>query len=315
MGRKRITRLRQQALAHYGELLNDYITWLYDFRNSSEETIKKHRRYITIFLNWVSYSLHLKKVSLLSHGEVERFFLKYSDTHEFPSREQMQSALRVFLRFCNKEGYTERDLSIAVPTLRTYKLAKIPQVISKDDIKKVLETIDRTTKSGRRDYAIILLLTTYGVRSKQIRKLRLSDINWRKNTIHFSSMKFGKGVLQPLLPDVGEALLDYLQNGRRPCSCPEVFIRVLGACKPIGHASTISGIIERRALAAGVTFPMKGSHIFRHEFANRMLESGHSLKSLADMLGHRCLQTTYIYTKVDFQHLSNVPLEWPEDIS
>jgi integrase len=227
----------------------------------------------------------------------------------------MQSALRVFLRFCYKQKYIQQELAISVPTLRTYKLAKIPHVMSEEDIQKMLDHIDRSTNVGRRDYAIILMLATYGIRSKQIRKLRVGDIDWRKNQIYFPSMKFGKDILQPLTPDVGEALLDYLQNSRCKCSYSEVFLTVLGPYKPINNASTISSIIARRARAAGISLPKASPHALRYAFASRMLKNGHSLKSVADMLGHRCFQTTFIYTKVDFQSLCQVPLEWPEEVS
>jgi site-specific recombinase XerD len=315
MESKRRFRLGQEAYVRYGQLLNDYIYWLRNYRNLAEDTVISYRRYITIFLNWINYYLHLKKLSSLSHDNTETFFLRYSDNHEFGSREQMQSALRVFLRFCFKQGYIKRDLSLAVPTLRTYKLARIPHIIAEEEIQKILDHIDKKTKVGRRDYAIIQLLTKYGVRSKQIRKLRLTDIDWRKNQIYFPSMKFGKDILQPLMADVGEALLDYLQNGRRKCSYPEVFLTVNGPCKPINSPCIIYSIITRRAHDAGVNLPKAGPHVLRHTFATRMLERGHSLKSVADMLGHRCLQTTFIYTKVDFQNLNNVALDWPEEES
>jgi len=125
-------------------------------------------------------------------------------------------------------------------------------------------------------------------------------------------MKYGKAVRLPLIPVVGESLLSYLQHGRPPSSRQEVFLSAMPPFGPI-QAPTVTAIITRRASAAGITPHTAGPHRFRHAFAVRMLKEGQPLKAIADLLGHRRLQTTFIYTKVDFQSLSAVPLEWPED--
>ena len=116
-----------------------------------------------------------------------------------------------------------------------------------------------------------------------------------------------------MVADVAEALLDYLQHGRPKCTFPEVFLSTKSPFRPINHPSQLSRIINRCASAAGLKYERVGPHMFRHAFATKMLQQKNTLKSIADMLGHRCLQTTYIYTKVDFQNLSQVALEWPEE--
>ena len=126
-------------------------------------------------------------------------------------------------------------------------------------------------------------------------------------------MKYGKAVSQPLTVSVGESILDYLQHGRPSNQFPEVFLTAQRPYRPLGHASTICNIVSRYAQAAGINSQRISPHTFRHAFAKRMLQQGNPLKSIADMLGHRRLQTTFIYSKVDFQNLSEVALEWPED--
>jgi len=300
---------------HVAKLLAEYTEWMINYRNSSIETVKKHHLYLMLFLNWLNIRIRLKrpKLATLSHDKVEAFYLGYCSNHKSGSCEQMRSVLRVFLRFCFAKGYVTRDLSIAVPTIRTYRLATIPRAISEDDIDCMLRCIDRKTRAGLRDYAIIQLLRNYGVRSKQIRTLCLNDINWRNDEIHFCSMKYGKEVSLPLIPDVGEALLDYLQHGRPECTFPEVFLTLISPVGPIKTPPGFFCIINRRACAAGLKYTRVGPHMFRHAFATRMLQQKNTLKSIADMLGHRCIQTTYIYTKVDFQNLNQVALEWPEE--
>ena len=127
-------------------------------------------------------------------------------------------------------------------------------------------------------------------------------------------MKYGKAISQPLTPSVGETILDYLQHGRPITHFPQVFLTAQRPYRPLGHASTICNIISRYARAANIKSQKVSPHAFRHAFAKRMIQQGDSIKSIADMLGHSRLQTTFIYSKVDFQNLNEVALEWPEEI-
>ncbi len=218
------------------------------------------------------------------------------------------------MRFCLHQGYTDRPLDLAVPTLRTYKLATVPRGMSDTEAQRVLRCVNRGSHVGRRDYAILQLLYTYGVRGGQVRALQLEDIDWAHNQILFKASKQGKDSQLPLTAEVGESLLDYLQKSR-PSSCsPHVFLTCLAPYHPLPYSGSLSAIIERHIRAAGVESPSKGAHVFRHGFATRMLHEGHSLKEIADVLGHRQLSTTFIYTKVDFNALEQVALDWPQEV-
>jgi integrase len=160
----------------------------------------------------------------------------------------------------------------------------------------------------------VLLLYTYGVRGGQVRALSLEDINWAQNQILFKASKNGKDSLLPLTDEVGKALLDYLQKSRPAFSCPHVFLTSRAPYHPLPHSSSLSAIVDRRIRAAGIQIPSKGAHAFRHCFATRMLQKDHCLKAIADVLGHRHLGTTFIYTKVDFNALRQVALEWPQEV-
>jgi integrase/recombinase XerD len=113
---------------------------------------------------------------------------------------------------------------------------------------------------------------------------------------------------------VGESLLDYLRNGRPACSCPEVFLTCRAPYHRLPNSNSLSALVERRLRAAGIDLVSSGAHAFRHGFATRMLQQGHSLKAIADVLGHRHLGTTFLYTKVDFNALTQVALPWPEEV-
>ena len=221
------------------------------------------------------------------------------------------AAIRTFLRFLYMRGYTPLDLVCAVPVIPSFKLERLPTTISIADIQSILGAVDRTTAMGRRDYAMLLLLATYGLRAGQLRALRLEDIDWRAQVLRIPGAKGSEDHAYPLHSAVGEAIVDYLRDGR-PIGYPfrEVFLRVRA---PVGPMCGALGYqIRRYANLAGVRAESLGSHAWRHACATRMLENGHSLKTIRHMLGHASMQTTFIYTKVNLGALREVALEWPE---
>ena len=298
----------------YQPLMDAYLKWMRHYQHACDGTLEVRRHSITQFLQWLGTEATPQDLLRLSSDRIEDFFISYAQSMGRSARRSMQSALRTFLRFCLHNGYIEQPLDRAVPTLRTYKLATVPRGLTDIQAQQVLRCINRNSHVGRRDYAIVLLLYTYGVRGGQVRALRLEDINWAQNQILFKASKHGKDSLLPLTDEVGEGLLDYLQNSRPAYSYPHVFLTSRAPYHPLPYSSSLSAIVDRRIRAAGIQIPSKGAHAFRHCFATRMLQKGHSLKAVADVLGHRHLQTTFIYTKVDFNALKQVPLEWPEEV-
>jgi len=298
----------------YQPLMDAYLKWMRDYQHASEGTVGVRCHSILRFLEWLGPEAMPEGLLRLSSDRIEGFFISYAQSMGRSARRSMQSALRTFLRFCLHNGYIEQSLEYAVPTLRTYKLATVPRGLTDTQAQQVLRCINRNSHVGRRDYAIVLLLYTYGVRGGQVRALRLEDINWAQNQILFKTSKHGKDSLLPLTDEVGEGLLDYLQNSRPAYSYPHVFLTSRAPYHPLPYSSSLSAIVDRRIRAAGIQIPSKGAHAFRHCFATRMLQKGHSLKAIADVLGHRHLGTTFIYTKVDFNALRQVALEWPEEV-
>jgi site-specific recombinase XerD len=218
------------------------------------------------------------------------------------------------LRFGLQQGYFRHRLDQAVPTLRTYKLSTVPRALTEEQAQRIIDTVDIRTHSGRRDYAILQLLYTYGVRGGQVRALRMEDIRWADNQILFRASKNGKDSLLPLSDEVGQSLLDYIRYARPHYSYPQVFLTCRAPYHPLTDSSSLSAIVNRHIRAARIDVPSKGAHAFRHGFATRMMEKGHTLKEVADVLGHRHLSTTFIYTKVDFNALKQVALDWPEEV-
>jgi integrase/recombinase XerD len=292
-------------------LLDDYLDWMQHYQHAAAGTLELRAQYLTTFLVWLGLEASPQGLEKLRPEAVETFFLAYAQKVGGAARRSMQATLRTFFRFCLYRRYIREPLDLAVPTLRTYKLATVPRGLSQTQSLQVLQGIDRNTAVGRRDYAIVQLLYTYGIRGGQVRALRLEQIDWVQNQILIEATKRGKDSCLPLTPEVGESLLDYLQNSRPATSFPQVFLTSRAPYHPLPRSSSLAAIINRCIRAAGIEIQSKGAHTFRHGFATRMLEKGQSLKAIADVLGHRHLGTTFLYTKVDFDRLKQVALDWP----
>jgi site-specific recombinase XerD len=292
------------------KILQEYLNHLKYERHLAETTVKTHQIYITRLLKELSGD-PVMALYKLSPKQVLVFFTNDTQDKGLSSRRCLRDTLRSFFRFCHQKGHLEHNLTEVVPQVRSYRLSDVPRGVSDEDAHKTLQAIDRTTPIGRRDFAMIQLLHTYGVRGAQVRVLRVEDIRWRESRIRFQASKGGKEVIEPLTDKVGESLLDYLRYGRPQALCPEVFLTVNPPYRPLQAPSRLSMIVVGRMRKAGVSRP-KGSHGFRHGFASRMLRHGQYIKTIADLLGHRNINSTFIYTKVDFQTLAQLPLDWPE---
>lgn len=303
------------AAPAYQSLLDAYLIWMRDHQHAAEGTLERRRHSTERFLQWLGAQATHEGLRELTAAHVESFFIEYASAMGSAARRSMQAAMRTFLRFCFHEGYVRQHLDQAVPTWRTYKLAQVPRGLSEAQAQTVLQSVDRSTVTGRRDYAILQLLNTYGVRGVQVRALRLNDIRWVEDQILFRASKNGKDSLLPMTAAVGNSLLDYLQNARPRYSFAEVFLTCRAPYHPLSNTNTLSALVERRIRAAGVAIPSRGAHAFRHGFATRMVAEGHPLKAIADVLGHRHLSTTFIYTKVDFPALKAVALDWPGEVA
>jgi len=297
----------------YQPLLDAYRDWLVDQRHLCSATVANRCRSLRGFLHRLGAQATIKGLAQLSADQLERLFLAQAQGMGQAARRSLQAAVRTFMRFCLARGFISQPLDWAVPTLRTYRLSSVPRGLSEEQAQKILGAVDRSSAVGVRDYAIVLLLYTFGVRSGQVRRLCLGDIHWSENLIVFRALKNGNDSWLPLTEAVGEALLEYLQQGRPACTCPQVFLTTRAPYRPLRRSSTVYQIVRHSIDKAGVQIPCRGAHAFRHGFATRMLNQGHSLKAIADVLGHRHLSTTFGYTKVDFNRLDAVALEWPQE--
>jgi integrase len=201
-------------------------------------------------------------------------------------------------------GKTGRDLSFVIPRDNYKKQAKLPSFYTRAEITTILDSIDRSTLMGKRDYALVLLAVRLGLRASDISGLVFSHLLWSQNIISFKQRKTGEVLRLPLLADVGEALIDYIRYSRPSSNEPFVFLEKLFPHHPI-DAKRVSKIATRTILQSGVKVGERkhGSHALRHTMASMLLESQVSIPVISSILGHASIQTSMCYLRIDIQKI------------
>ncbi len=202
------------------------------------------------------------------------------------------------------------DFAGLVPTVRRYRHASLPKGMEDSALDLMLKAVKRDTPFGCRDYAILMVMMAYGVRATSVAQLLLEDIDWNHSRIRIRAQKGGKEVVVPLLESVGEAVIEYLRN--RPSDTPfrEVFLGLRAPFQPLSGLA-IARIVMQHMKKAGVKTPGSGARTLRHSWAIRALAHNSPIKSIADVLGHRYIDTTFIYAKADLNSLREVAMVWP----
>jgi integrase/recombinase XerD len=223
----------------------------------------------------------------------------------------LATALRSFFRFLFLSGLVLRDLAPSVPRVCKYRQAAPPAFLSPDEIERVLTATDRSTPTGRRDYAILLLLARLGLRAGEIVSLELDDIRWRAGEI----VVRGKGRIVdqlPLLCDIGEALAAYLREDRGGSASRRIFLRIWAPCVGLTGPAAVGHIVRLALARASVRRSGRGAaHLFRHGLATKMIRNDASMSEISEVLRHRSLSTTATYAQVSFEALRTVAQCWP----
>ncbi len=294
------------------DLLKEYQDFLSSHRGLKERTICVRGRDVAAFLKSLSPQNDRENIGKISVSQVYDYVIKTTKPMRRPTRKCFVSSIRSFLKFAHLKGYISRDLTEAVPAVETPKLGSIPRGIPWESVENLLAVAGNNagTHTGRRSYAILQLLATYGVRIGQVAKLQLQDIKWREGLIHFRPLKSGNPVCFPLYPEVADALLTYIRKTRRGVSYPEVFLSVCGEPAPLSNGGSLYTSMKTCFRHTGIV--AKSAHSIRHAFATRLLEHAIPIKTIADMMGHKSIRNTFIYTKADLKHLRSLAYEWPE---
>ena len=304
-------RLRPDPPPERGEhedKLDEFLAHQCEFHWQSEDTCRNARWHLQAFLE----HLHQRAVALceVTAEDLDRFFEAMSLRWSRGTLAGAASSLRQWLDYGAQRGWVRPGPGAAVQGPRQHRLAGLPIGPPWETVGRMLDALGGDEPAAIRDRAILLLLAVYGVRSGEVRRLRLDDIDWSRDRIVFERSKSRRREELALHPLVGEAIVRYLRSARPRVSSRCVFLTLRAPHRPL-TAFALHGIVKRRYPEGDLPSRGRGPHGLRHACARHLVESGHSLKQVGDYLGHRSPDSTSVYAKVNLRALREVA---PDDL-
>jgi integrase/recombinase XerD len=290
-------------------LLSEYAEYRKAHNGTAETTLRRDLETARRFLQHLRG--HRRSLGRISLRDIDTFVQATAGRVSTSTVADTCSSLRAFLRFLQTSGRLDSDLASGLMAPRFRASARPPRTLPWRDVKRILRAVRPSDPTGRRDFAMLLLLTTYGLGAAEILALRLEDLDWRAGVLRTQRPKTKVGIELPLLPVVARAMTAYLRWERPPANgIPRVFLS-----RRMPYAPITSGAIRHRirlyAARAGVSAEVLGAHIFRHTHASRQIDAGANLKVVSDILGHRSSSSTSVYVRVALGRLRGVGLPVP----
>jgi site-specific recombinase XerD len=297
----------QPSLTPVEALLGKYRLWMVQDRGLAQGTVLRYENTARRFLREQAVADGAFDPAALTGVDVNVFLLRECARVSAGSAKGRVAELRSVLRFLYLEGITPLRLGTAVPPVGGWRFATLPATTTPADVQKLLGCCDRSTPVGVRDFAMLMLVARLGLRSIEVARLELGDVDWRAGEM----VVRGKGRREDRLPlpaEVGEALVAYLSLGRNPVGARHVFLTCRAPRGPI-RADLVGDVVERACQRAGL--PRVGPHRLRHALAGELLRQGAGLVAISQVLRHQDLATTALYAKVDLGALRQVAQPWP----
>jgi len=292
-------------------LSDEYVSFLGKVRGCSPSTISHHRFASRCFLD------HLESCSVplgsVHSSDIEAYITQAGGRMCRASLQHEVAVVRGLLRFLAKDGRVRAGLDRQIDTPRLYRLEQLPR-LPWDTVTALLKSIDRQSDMGLRDYAMFLLIATYGLRASEVVVISLDDIRWRHSSLRIHQRKTSSPLELPLTKEVSAALVKHLQ--RTPPTAPyrRIFLRMrapIGLLKPTAVTEAFQALVRK----SGLEVPFHGPHCLRHSFAVQLLKTGTPLKTIGDILGHRTAESTSVYLRLATGDLREVSLPVPGRLS
>jgi len=293
-----------------GNLVKLYINEL----ESKRLSVKTIQRYSTFLYNFMELcnKNKIKSSSEINLPLILVFINKYDKTYP-TTVVQLIGVMRGFTSFLYHSKYISTDISRRIPSVKNTKQPKLPSCYTEKEIHVMVNSIDRSTVIGKRNFAIIMLAVRYGLRASDIARLRRKEIFWVENVIKLRQYKTGKELVLPLVAEVGNAIIDYLRLGKRKTNFEYLFTLMKPPYNKI-TSRAITLVVRRAFHNSGITIGNRrsGSHVLRHSLASRMLEKSIPIHVTQEVLGHRSSETTKTYLRIDLNSLQICCLQVPE---
>jgi site-specific recombinase XerD len=297
----------RETVPPYHNVLERYCHFLVHDRGLADRTVGTYSGFIRDFLAGRGPDVTAAGLSQLKPDDLVAFGRERGSGLGTSSWNHLVLSLSSFYRWIGLQGHDTRHLIDVLPLRRRYRLADVPCALSWDQVQRLVAAVDRQASDGLRNYAMMLLMATYGLRGCEVRGLCLDDINWERQELTIHASKTGHSRQLPLNRLVGEAILDHLRRERPASLRREVFLSRRPPQGPLRNKfyRWVARCFDR----AGLETPHRGSHTLRHSLAVHLLRRGETLKGIGDLLGHKNVESTFIYTKLQVEDLRQVALD------
>ena len=295
------------------ELICAYVAYLDSVRGLVASTRAHHAATAGELLEHLGFEGD--PVSLRDTGprDIEALVRKVGVRRSRASLQHTVAQLRSFLRFLASRGLVAAGLDASIDTPRLYRGERLPRSLPWEAVRAFLAAIDRSIPMGKRDYAMFLLIATYGLRTCEVACLRLDDVHWRTQRLHIAQSKTRSPLVHPLTDEVGGALIDYIRHARPGLRHRRLFFRVRAPVGPLRPA-TVTDAFQGWVRRSGLPIPHQGPHCLRHSLAVHLLRQGAALKTIGDLLGHRSIESTCVYLRLHVEDLRGVALDLPQEV-
>lgn len=299
-----------EAMSPAERRLREYAGYLEQVRGFAALTIREHVATASLFLAYLDHQRNRTALSDVAAADVEGFVSHSGRRVGRATLQHTIAQLRSLLRYLGARGEVPVGLDSQIDTPRVYRGEHLPRSLPWATVRTFLDSVDRSTALGRRDYAMFQLIVNYGLRASEVADLKLEDIQWRSRCLHVSQRKTTAPLLFPLTDAVANSLIAYLRRGRPTSSFRQVFLRhraPAGILKP----TAVSEAFQAWSRRSGLSIPFQGCHCLRHSYAIHLLRKGASLKTIGDLLGHRSTESTCVYLRLAIEDLREVALNLP----
>jgi site-specific recombinase XerD len=296
-----------------GEIITDFLNKKIEKRLSKCSFHSYHRN-LSKFLNYCNQK-GITTIKDIDLNIILHFINELSHKNENNTTESISviRTLRGFMKFAFEQKLLATDYSNKIPRYKSVIQPKLPSVYSKENIEKLIKSVDRSSPLGKRNYVIILLAANLGLRASDICNLRFDNLHWNTSTIKIEQFKTGKELVLPMLPDIGNAIIDYLRYGRIKSEEPYVLLTGKPPCRRFTTSNVVTHVVQRAFKKAGININGKrfGPHSLRHSLAFRLLERNTVLPVISEVLGHENTESTRYYLRIDLKSMKQCMLDVP----
>jgi integrase/recombinase XerD len=301
---------RRKLSSKNEKLMADYVEHLKTVVGAAKGTIY-NRTYSARTFFAIQEKRGRKDIARLGPDDVRDYIMKIAERYERGTLRNVRTALRSLFKYLHIKGLVDEVMIRSVPEMPQWSLAEIPDHMTEAQTEQLLKSFNRNQAEGKRNYAIAMVLVYLGLRAGEVAAMEIDDINWEQGILNVRNLKCRRRDQLPLPKEVGEAIISYLKSGRPESSSKNIFLcHRSNRGNPV-HPSTIQGAMTYQFKKHKMRMVRYGTHIIRRTVAGRMIQNGASLKEIADVLRHRDLDTTKIYTKINLPALREVAMEWP----